>query len=123
MLLFHRTAVSQAREIVRDGFRDEKWSFGPDEQTGQPLLIRGVWLTDRPVKREDGPPGAALLEVSLGLQEHDLSSFEVTGVFEDARLWVIPASVVNQTARVRIGEVDGRSSWFHEQVEEEEPGD
>jgi hypothetical protein len=121
--LYHRTTVSEARAIVQEGFQDEKWSFGADEHTGEPLLAVGVWLTDRPVTSEDGPPGPALLEVALELPEETLRAFEIGGVFEETRLWVIPAPLVNRNAAIRIGEVDARSSWFHEQVEEEEPED
>ncbi len=119
MMLYHRTTVSLARGIVRDGFEDEKWSFGADDDSGQPLIALGVWLTDHPVTPEDGPPGPALVEVTLHVPESTIAPFEITGVFEETRLWVIPATLVNKHADVRIGGVDARSSWFHEQMEEE----
>lgn len=118
VLLFHRTSVSRARAIVRDGFQDEKWSFGADELTGQPVKAHGVWLTDRPLTVEEGPQGAAVLEVTLPLPEAALTPFEVCGVVEDAQLWIVPARVVNQHAGINISGVDPRSSWFHERVED-----
>jgi hypothetical protein len=119
MLLFHRAAVSEAREILRNGFQDEKWSFGEDELTGEQVKAVGVWLTDRALSSEEGPQGAAVIEVTLTLPEAALIPFEVCGVVENAQLWIIPARVVNQHAGVTISGVDPRSSWFHEQAEEE----
>ena len=120
MLLFHRTSVLEARAIVRDGFKDEKWSFGTDVITGEPVKAVGVWLTDRALPPEEGPQGAATLEITLTLPEAALAPFEVTGVIEDAQLWIIPARVVNQHSGISISGVDPRSSWFHEQVEDKE---
>ena len=118
MILFHRTLVSLARAIVKEGFTDEKWGFGDDEQTGRALTAVGVWLTDRPVDLDDGPPGAAVLEVELEASEEELAAFEIHGVLEGARLFVVPAGFVNPRANVRISGVDARSSWFHDQVDE-----
>ena len=119
MLLFHRTSVSQARAIVRDGFEDEKWSFGSDELTGKAVKAVGVWLTDRAISSDEGPQGAAVLEITLTVPEAALIPFEICGVLEDAQLWIVPARVVNQHAGITISGVDPRSSWFHEQMDEE----
>ncbi|MSR05805.1 MAG: hypothetical protein EXR93_01855 [Gemmatimonadetes bacterium] len=117
MILYHRTLVSLARGIVKEGFGDEKWRFGDDENTGQMLSAEGVWLTDRPVDLEDGPPGAAVLEVEIDLDEESLTGFEIHGVLEGVRLFVVPAATVNPRSRIRIAAVDARSSWFHERVD------
>ncbi len=119
MLLFHRTTVARAREIMREGFADDRWSFGRDDITGRAIKMVGVWLTDRPISAEDGPAGDAVLEVGLTATPDILSSFEVSGVVEEARLWVIPAGVVNEYGSFRIHEVDPRGSWFFEAVEDE----
>jgi len=123
-LLFHRTLVSLARAILKEGFGDEKWGFGDDQHTGRALTAVGVWLTDQPVDPDDGPPGAAVLEVELNMSDEELATFEVHGVLDEARLFVVPARVVNPRSSIRISSVDARSSWFHEQVEDEsdEPG-
>lgn len=118
--MFHRTTVSQAREIAQNGFSDDRWRFGLEEHSGEPVTATGVWLTDRPVSADDGPPGAAVLEVALEISDDELAAFEIHGVLDDARLWVVPAAVVNPRASVRISEVDARSSWFHEQVDQVE---
>jgi hypothetical protein len=112
--------VSQARTIIRDGFLDEKWSFRSDDFSGDALSAVGVWLTDRPLSSDEGPPGAATVEVTLPLPETALAPFAVQGVLSDAQLWIIPARVVNQHTGIRVSGVDARSSWFHQAVDEEE---
>lgn len=119
MLLFHRTSVSQARAIVKAGFEDEKWNFEADNVTGETVKAIGVWLTDRPLDPEEGPPGAAVLEITLPLPEAALAPFQVHGALADAQLWIIPARVANQHTGIRLHGVDARSSWFHEQIEDE----
>ena len=73
-VLFHRTLVSLARGILKEGFGDEKWGFGDEEHTGRALTALGVWLTDRPVDPDDGPPGAAVLEVELNMSDEELAN-------------------------------------------------
>jgi hypothetical protein len=41
-------------------------------------------------------------------------------VFWDTRLFVIPAELVNPNARIRIDQVDPRTSWFFEAPRNEE---
>lgn len=123
MRLYHRTTVSQAGGIIRNGFQDEKWSFGPEDDVEARLKVTGVWLTDRPLSWDDGPPGAAMLEVTLDLDEKDISTFEIRGVLDDARLFVIPADTVNPHCTARIGGVDQRASWSGEQIADEEDDD
>ena len=118
MLLFHRTSVSQARAIVKDGFNDEKWSFASEDITGKAVKAVGVWLTDRPLSRDEGPEGAAVLEITLPLPVEALAPFAVEGVLEEAQLWIIPARMVNQHAGIRVSGVDPRSSWFHEEIDD-----
>ena len=120
MLLYHRTSVSQSRAIIRDGFVDEKWRFGSDDLTGEPLRAIGVWLTDRPLPPDEGPSGAAVVEVSIPQPEEALSPFEVLGVLPEAHLWIIPAKVVNQHAGIRVSSVDASASGFHQRFEEPE---
>ena len=107
MVLFHRTTVAGARAIVKHGFRDDRWTFDiRDIRTGEQVTSVGVWLTDRPLAPERGPGGDAMLEVTLGLSEETLSSFELEGIFADARLWIVPAEIVTPHAKVRILAVD-----------------
>ena len=123
-VLFHKTTIAGARAVAKGGFVDEKWSFGmQDNRTGEPVKLIGVLLTDRPLGRDEGPQSAdATLEVHMAMEEQTLLPFEIEGVTEGTRLFVIPANLVNEHARVRILEVDPRTSWWYEakEVDEEE---
>lgn len=123
MQLFHRTTIANAREIIRNGFADEKWRFGRDEITGQLIEAVGVWLSDRPLTPEEGPIGDAVVEISLAADESALTRFELRGPTSHARLWVVPARLVNRRGSFRIHEVDPRTSWFHQAVSEPERDD
>ncbi len=61
--LYHRTTIGDARTIVKDGFENQKWRFENDDGTGEVKKAVGVWLSDRPLDGEEGPPGDAILEV------------------------------------------------------------
>ena len=114
LTLYHRTSIGQASEAVRAGFRDEDWTFGIRDsrsRDGGDMHLRGVWLTDRPLHPMDGPPGDALVEVTVDLAESSLETFEIEGIFHDTRLWVIPAELLNPHAQARIKEVDPNTSW------------
>lgn len=120
MILFHRTSVGEAREIMRHGFVDEKWAFKVRDAIDEPAKVIGVWLSDRPLNEHEGPDGDAVLEVTLGLSEDALARFEVADVFWDARLWVVPAEILNPHVSVRIFQVDARSSWFFDATDDQE---
>lgn len=119
MILFHRTSIGDAREIVKRGFVDEKWAFHVRD-SDEPAKVHGVWLADRPLSEQEGPDGDAILEVHLDLAEESLERFEMEGIFWDARLWVVPAELLNPHATIRIGGVDPRSSWFFDTPAAEE---
>ena len=114
MVLYHRSTIAGAREIIKNGFEDEKWSFGlRDALTGETVRALGVWLTDRPLPTGEGPPGDAILEVQVDFSEEALQAFELIGVFEDVRLWVVPTEIVSPHSQVRILAVDpGVSGQF-----------
>ena len=120
MLLYHRTSIGDARTVMKEGFEDDKWAFGlRDVQTGENIKSVGVWLTDRPLSIEEGPPGDAVLEVKLDLSEETVLAFEIEGLFADARLFVIPAELVNSHSKVRFLNVDPKSSGWFEAVSDE----
>ncbi|MFQ5549823.1 MAG: hypothetical protein ACE5FJ_01140 [Gemmatimonadales bacterium] len=115
MFLYHRTSIALARKIVRDGFEDERWNLGlEDSRTGDDYKPEGIWLTDRPLDRNEGPDGDAVLEVTVSIPEETLLEYELHGVVEGARLWVVPSEIINSKAKVRILEVDPRTSWWYE---------
>lgn len=118
LVLFHRTSILEARQIVQKGFEDEKWGFEiRDDRSAQQKRMLGVWLSDRPLSEQEGPDGDAVLEVKLSLGGEALQAFELEGIFWDARLWVVPAALINPHASVRILQVDPRTSWWHEAVD------
>lgn len=115
MELYHRTTIAEARAVMERGFRDQKWGFDVAGLEGEGRLkLRGVWLSDRVLEEGDGPPGDAVLQVTVGGDPELLQPFEVPGVLPDARLWVVPAAVLNPVATARIHAVDPRTSWWFE---------
>lgn len=113
MLLYHKTTIGRARDILTNGFEDEKWRFEErDARIEKRLKVLGVWLTDRPLEEDEGPRGDALIEVDLDLDQEVLDVYELEGMLEGARLWVAPAQLVNAHASARILRVDPRTSWW-----------
>ncbi len=113
--LYHRTTIGEARRIVRHGFQDEKWGFIRDDPLSpRQIKVMGVWLTDRVLERDEGPPGDAMLEVVIEADESLIGAFEIDGAIADGRLWVVPAEVLNPRAKVRILSVDPRTSWSYD---------
>lgn len=113
LTLYHRTSIGQAGEIVRRGFKDEPWTFDIRDSRARDddPPLEGVWLTDRPLSAVDGPPGNALLEVTVNLSESSLETFEIEGIFHGTKLWVVPAELLNPHAKSRIADVDPNTSW------------
>ncbi len=112
--LYHRTTIGNARAIVQNGFENQKWRFEHEDTSGEVKKALGVWLSDRPLEGEDGPPGDAILEVVMDASEESLELFQLEGVVWEAQLWIVPAEIVNARSTVRILQVDPRTSWFHE---------
>ena len=120
LVLYHRTSIREARDIVHKGFEDVDWDFGlRDARTGEDTSVTGVWLANRPLGERDGIEGDALVAVSLELDEAELEPFELEGMLWDTRLWVVPSELVNAKGSARISEVDPRSSWFYPAVDDE----
>ncbi len=113
-VLYTRTSIAAARAAQSEGFHDETWSFPIRGRDDDEVVVEGVWLTDKPLERFEGPAGQATLEITLDLSEEDLARYEHPEVFGHARLWVVPAALVNPTMRLRIAEVDPDVSWSTE---------
>jgi hypothetical protein len=112
MVLYHRTSIVEARAVVQRGFEDQKWGFEVDAVGEERRLkLLGVWLSDRVLEEGDGPPGDAILEVTVRGDADVLQPFEVSGVVADGRLWVVPAAALNRMMTARIFSVDPRTSW------------
>lgn len=118
VVVFHRTTIGDARQIVKHGFEDLKWAFGHEDEPGEIQKATGVWLSERPLQAEEGPGGDAVLEVVLDLPEETLAPFQLEGILWDTRLWVVPAALINPHAAIRILEVDPRTSWWYEREED-----
>ncbi len=119
MQLYHRTSIAEARSIVQRGFEDLEWDFGlQDARSGEETTVTGVWVTDRPLGPNEGIEGDALVEVTVELSDDELAPHELEGLFWDARLWVLPAPLLNERGSARIHAVDPRTSWWHEAQDE-----
>jgi hypothetical protein len=94
MKLFHRTAATNAKAILAEGFKDATGSIGTRESQ------IGVWLTN------DGTDGhmigITLIEVTLDLDEDALAAYERPA--EGYRAWIVPAALVNPHMKTRIVE-------------------
>ena len=55
---------------------------------------------------DEGPLGDAVIEIALSAGEDILARFEVFGPTTDARLWVVPAELVNSRGEFRIHDDD-----------------
>jgi len=121
LVVYHRTTIADARRAVEKGFQDADWDFGlRDAQTGEDVLVTGVWLSDRPLSENDGVAGDAQLEVSLDVGVADLASYELEGMMWNARVWVVSADLINEQGKVRILGVDPGTSWFHKAWSEDD---
>jgi hypothetical protein len=94
LVLYHRTLNKNAQAILAHGFKDG---------TGYYLTRRrrkGVWLSDSPHERPDGP--TTLLEVTLDLSDADLARYEWVEKGKSYREWLVSALIINAHGTVRI---------------------
>jgi len=117
LVLYHRTSIGEARNIVQRGFEDSDWDFGLQDLRGEDTVATGIWFADRPIGEKEGVGGDALVEVEVDLTEEDLAPFELSGLMWNARVWVLSAEMVNPSAKSHIAEVDPRTSWWHEKFD------
>jgi hypothetical protein len=89
---YHRTNI--AAVITHDGFRNtENYMSAP--------TLRGVFLSDIPVDRNEGTKGRQLLEITLPLS-CDVSEYELIEKGKTYREWCVPAEIINKNATVRL---------------------
>ncbi|KPK03783.1 MAG: hypothetical protein AMS20_09910 [Gemmatimonas sp. SG8_28] len=118
LVLYHRTSMAEAHEIVRKGFEDLDWDFGlTDARTGEETVVTGTWLSDQPLSQRDGIDGDALLRIDVEALEDELAPFALEGLLWHAKLWVVPSEWVNARGTVRFAEVDPRSSGLHPAID------
>ncbi len=111
LVVFHRTSIAHARSIMQNGFEDRQWDLGFLENDGVSVPLIGIWLSGRPLEVSDGVEGDAQLEITLDATDEEIEPFELEGLVWDARFWVAPSEFLNQRTKVRILEVDPRTSW------------
>lgn len=123
IVFYHKTSIGDARHVLKEGYADTEWDFGlRDAKTGEDVSVTGVWLANRPLADDEGPPGDALLEVTVNLSEEQLQPFELAGMLWNARLWVVPADTLNLHSETKMVRVDPRSSWgFNRMADEDLP--
>jgi hypothetical protein len=89
---YHRTNIAEV--ITHDGFRNtENYMSAP--------TLRGVFLSDIPVDRNEGTKGRQLLEITLPLS-CDVSEYELIEKGKTYREWCVPAEIINKNATVRL---------------------
>jgi hypothetical protein len=84
MIVFHRTTEVAARAILAEGFRDARGSYG------LPIVLQGVFVSDRPVDCNEGAKGDALLSIELAASENELVDFEIVEDGKTWREWIVP---------------------------------
>jgi len=96
MILFHRTTVEAARAILAEGFRDARGSYG------LPIVLQGVFVSDRPVDCNEGAKGDVLLSIELAASENELADFEIVEDGKTWREWIVPAKLLNAGPRALL---------------------
>ena len=89
MTLYHRTSTENARNILRDGFKDQVGHFLSDH------FVAGVWFSDRPVDLNEGARGETVFRIVVDVTESDLSMYEWVEEEKPNREWLIPADFIN----------------------------
>jgi hypothetical protein len=70
MFFYHRTTQNAAKHIMRDGFRDGKGYYLTEREWS------GVWVSDRPLDKNEGACGDTLLEVLIDADDAALADYE-----------------------------------------------
>jgi hypothetical protein len=101
-VLYHVTTKEGAGAIVRDGFSDQTRNYGLHYGTGEPFVLTGVWLSDRPLDVNEGRD--TLLAVELHAPLEDIADYELIVEGKLYREWCVPAEIVHRIATVSIRE-------------------
>jgi hypothetical protein len=113
MILFHRTTEESAAAIIENGFADHTGNYLTESSH------TGVWLSDVPLDINEGPKGDVLLEVALSIPENRLSEYEWAEDWRDYREFLVPAELINLTAKVRIiSEDEEEDMWMATHIPE-----
>ena len=103
MRYYHATSAAQA--ILADGFRDWSGSYGLRDVEGTPLILTGVFISDRPLSANDGAPlnwggapGHGVFEVTIP-DDVDFDDYELIEEGTGYREWCVPSELLNQFPR------------------------
>jgi hypothetical protein len=96
VVLFHRTTVERASAILSSGFRDGVISYGPKTR------FEGVWVSNIPLRPDQGVKGGAILRITTELSEAELREYEWTEERLTHREWLIPARVLNAWSEIAL---------------------
>jgi hypothetical protein len=94
--LFHRTSAKVAKAIVQSGLKDGTGNYLTENE------YSGVWLSNVPLDADEGARGDTVLEVTLDISEKELEEYEWVEEGQPYREWLIPASLINGKAIVRV---------------------
>ena len=98
VILYYRTSLENAREIMEGGFRDSAGYFLNNR------IWTGVWLSSVPIDAKTGNQAEAVLRVKIEMDDRKLASWEWTSEGQNYRAWLIPANVINRCATVELAQ-------------------
>lgn len=96
ILLFHRTTPPRASAILSDGFRDGSIHYGIHTE------FAGVWVSNIPLRPDQGVKGEAVLRITTDLSEGELAEYEWKEERLTHREWLIPAEVLNARGHIAL---------------------
>jgi len=106
VVLYHWTTRERAQAILAEGFKDSEGAYGMSfEESGEPVALRGVWLSDLPLGHDQfgGFEQDTLLRVTLSVGEEAIAAHEpIEEGRKGYREWVLPAELVNRHGVVEI---------------------
>lgn len=95
-IFYHVTSLTAADAILKAGFRDATGTYGTMRRWS------GVWLSNVPLDVNEGCKGPVVLEVTLNMDESDLTKYEWVEEGKGYREWLIPAKIVNRGKAKRL---------------------
>ena len=98
-IFYHCTTPERARTILADGFRDREGDFGFRDDEDNPVFLRGVWVSDRPLDISEfggSPKATVVLKVSVRIDKDQLDYFEAKEEGRSYREWCFPADLLNR---------------------------
>lgn len=95
LVFYHRTSSDGAAAICGGGFKDRETVFGG-------ISLNGVWMSNRPLDRNEGTATGPLLRILIRVELADLADLEVVNDDATYREWCVPAAWLNARAVVEV---------------------